>query len=179
MKYYFRCPRCGNDEEFLRPSDDTNTGCSLLFFGGLFSALIFSNYQKQRVQCLKCMHMFQQPPVPSSPVENFAGVVQAITLVLVATAVAFYGIPVLTEVLPPGVPIMSAIEDAVANQPRTAAYLLVALVVSMLGVSVIAALLGKRGTRRRLSSEYRLQPPRSIEVAGQGEMQSAPRRNEE
>src|SRR6266511_3295106 len=91
MKYYFRCPNCGNDEEFVRPSEETsNLGCALFVFGGFIPYLLFAGHNLGRVQCSNCAHIFRQPPLPSSPLATFAGWILALTVIPVIVAVFFF-----------------------------------------------------------------------------------------
>lgn len=157
-KYYFRCPHCGNDEEFVRPTEDGHLGCAMLLLGGLLAANHVNEYRKHRVQCVRCLHMFQQPALRVSAVAAFGTVIQVLTILLVVAGVIFYGYGDLITPLPEW-PILFWIEEAIAAKPRVAAYFLVALVVTMLFVPIIAGWIGNRSNRRQLAEKFLLRPP--------------------
>ncbi len=89
MKYYFHCPQCQNDEEFTVVEEDTsNLGCTLFFWGGLMASLLFSRAMRNRVQCVKCGYIFQQPPIPRTGVSSLAfGVNSIIFFGILLTAI--------------------------------------------------------------------------------------------
>lgn len=72
--YYFRCPRCGSNEEFVRPSEEpSNLGCAILLFGGLLPALLYNASSGDRIQCTACWHLFNRPSMPWSPFARAVG----------------------------------------------------------------------------------------------------------
>ena len=164
MKYYFRCPKCGNDEQFIKPSEQTDDlGCALFFYGGLIPGLLFANHASRRIQCTRCAHLFSQPALPSSPVASFAGWIVALTIVPIVAAVFVFCVPDLASLLP-SIPVIATIEEAFAAQPRVAAYLLAVLLVLIVLFCWGAACLSNVRFRRRFSSEYLVRPlsPRDL-----------------
>ena len=128
MNYYFKCPNCGSDERFVRPSEQSSSlGCLLFLFGGFIPALLFADYRWRRVQCLKCTHIFRQPPLPGTPLSHFAAWIACLTVIAMVVGVAGFAAPELAPALP-SVAVISAIEHAIAAQPRTMAYIIASLV---------------------------------------------------
>ncbi|MHA3773850.1 hypothetical protein ACXR0O_20135 [Verrucomicrobiota bacterium sgz303538] len=167
MRYYFRCPNCGNDERFVTPHEQaSNLGCALLFFGGLLPALVFANYTRNRVQCLNCGYIFRRPPLPSSPLATFAGWIVAVTLIPCVIALLLFASPEIADSLPSFSGI-AALEEAIALKPRLAAYLLVVLVTLILAACWAAALVSSAKFRKQLSGQYRLTPDTSRDAAHQ------------
>src|SRR4051812_32237982 len=80
VKFYFRCPYCGSDEEFAKPPGDTSLGCAVSLLG-FFPALPLAHHFRRRVQCRKCGHIFPQPPLPRGSVAKFAGWIMAIIII--------------------------------------------------------------------------------------------------
>ncbi len=165
MKYYFRCPKCGSDEQFVKPSEESSDlGCALFLFGGFIPALLYANHRHGRIQCTSCAHIFRQPPIPSSPLATFAGWTLALTIIPSVIAVFFFSFPDLASLLP-SIPVISTIEDAVTTQPRVAAYLLALLFVLIVFPCWVAACASNAKFRKQLSTEYHLKPFTSHELA--------------
>lgn len=89
MKYYFKCPRCGNDDGFTRTEQQSSgMGCLILLFGGLISALLHAGSQMHRIQCDRCGYIFRQPALPWNGAARLAEIVLlAFFLASVALAV--------------------------------------------------------------------------------------------
>jgi len=87
MKYYFKCPKCGNNESFTTLSEDENgLGCLILFFGGILPALFYTDARNRRIQCVTCGHIFHQPTLPESPVSKLSK-----WIILVLILFVFFG----------------------------------------------------------------------------------------
>lgn len=167
MKYYFQCPHCGNDEKFVRPTEESsNLGCGLLMFGGLIGALLYAGHLRQRVQCVKCLYIFRPPPVPSAPVAKFAGWIFALLFLSIVTAVFFCFVDGLAGNLP-SVPGIDLIEEVVAKQPRVIAYLLATVSILIVIACWVAAGISNIKYRKRFSQVYRVKPLSSQELEGE------------
>lgn len=158
MKFYFRCPKCGSDEEFVKPSEEkSDLGTNLLFIGGIMAASMYADHVRRRVQCGKCSYIFRQPPIPSATQAKFAGWILALTLIPVLVAVAFVSFEDLAALLP-ALPVIDTIEEAVTMQPRVAAYL-IAVVVVLVGVTAwVAAVWSNFRLRRKYAAEFQTKP---------------------
>ena len=44
MKYYFRCPKCGNDEQFVKPAEQSGSFSGGFLGGGIIPSLAFADY---------------------------------------------------------------------------------------------------------------------------------------
>lgn len=158
MKFYFQCPRCSNDEEFIKPQEQaSNLGWALFFFGGFLPALLYADHSSHRVQCKVCGTMFRQPPLPSSPVGKFAHWILGSTIVLSVVAVFFFMLPNLAAFLP-SLPVIDTFEQAISAHPRVAAYFLTLLCLLTAASCWIAAYFSNSKFRMQLSKEVRLDP---------------------
>ncbi len=171
MNYYFQCPKCGNDKQFAKPSEEaSNLGCFLFFLGGFLPCLLVADHNLRRVQCGNCAHLFQQPPMPNSPVAKFAGWISALTLIPIIVAVAVFAGADSPDVLP-SVPVIAFLEEAIAVQPRVAAYLLILLPAVILFACLIAACISNVLYRKRFATVHRVKPAISHSTPGQHSLQ--------
>lgn len=170
MRFYFRCPKCGSDEEFAKLDEESlSIGWP---FVSVYSTLLFHEEQRRRVQCMKCSYIFAQPSLPSSPAAKLAGVVFVLTVIMVVVAVVLCVDPEIAGALP-SIPPIAAIEEAIAAWPRIAAWLIVALLLLIAIPCWIATAMGNAKLRKQLAAQYRLQPLSSRE---RNEQSSRPRR---
>lgn len=159
MKYYFRCPKCQSDSEFVKPSEeDSGLGCLLFLFGGFIPALLFAGHKQGRIQCRKCTHIFPQPSRPSSPLAKFAGWILALSLIPAVTSIFFFKIVDFASLLPV-LPVISTIEEAVKDQPRVAAYLFGVLFVLIVIPCIVVACVSNARFRKQLAKTYQTHPP--------------------
>jgi hypothetical protein len=133
--------------------------------------LAFANYKRRRIQCARCGYLFQQPPLPRSPLGNFARWIVVVALVLTGLAAVLYLSPELAALLPP-VPALAPVEAAIAADPRIVLYLFLALVVAIALSCGIAACVGNARFRRKLATEYLLKPLSSRHFASPGAAQA-------
>jgi len=189
MKYYFACPRCGNDERFAHPREQSSgLGCLILLFGGLIPALLFADAIRHRVQCVQCGFIFRQPALPRSSASRVAIYVILVVLSFAALTIILAMDPELTS----GIPEVSAlltVEAFIAEYPRavtlTLIPMLALLLLSLLVVSWVSNVRLRMDMRKThklkagRSSAFRQDrnadaagvsgcPPRAA-VAGQGE----------
>jgi hypothetical protein len=159
MNYYFQCPKCQSDSEFVKPSEeDSGLGCLLFIFGGFIPALLFAGHKHGRIQCRKCTHIFPQPSLPSSPLAKFAGWILALSLIPAVTSIFFFNIGDFASLLPV-LPVISIIEEAVRDQPRVAAYLLGVLFVLIVIPCIVVACVSNARFRKHLANRYQVHPP--------------------
>lgn len=164
MKYYFQCPKCGSDEQFVKPSErSSGLGWALFFFGGFIPFLLFASHNQGRIQCSSCSNIFRQPPVPSNPLAKFAGWLLFLTAISVVVAIAFLA-DTDSATLLPSVPVIAFIEDAVTVHPRVAAYLLVLLFTLVVLPCWAAIWLSNARSRKELAAKYRLKALSSHEL---------------
>ena len=167
MKYYFSCPLCGNDELFVRPSEDSSgLGCALLLYGGWLPFLIFARRNRNRVQCSQCAHIFQQPALPVSPTASLARFIILQTIVCAVLAFLFFYVPNLAKALP-AVPILTGLENAIAAHPRVAAYILGLLFWQITIPCLVVAAVSAYRFHKQLAARFRLMPVSSRQIATQ------------
>jgi hypothetical protein len=168
MKYYFKCPKCGNDEGFVKPSEENmNLGCLFLLFGQLFPALLFAHYTSGRIQCRKCFHVFRQPPLPVSPRSSFANGIIAAALLPVLAAFIFSFSPKMDSDLP-SIYGLGWLEQTFAAEPRLAAYLVASILILVIGVCFISGVASNIRYRKELSKTLHLNPPKAEELIPSG-----------
>lgn len=106
--YYFRCPHCGSNDEFVRPSEEaSNLGCPILLFWGLVSALLYNTHSGDRIQCTACWHLFNRPSMPWSPFARAVG--------WTSVAVLLFVTPIYFVVPRPADSVSSLVMDALAS----------------------------------------------------------------
>lgn len=132
--------------------------------GGLIPALIYSDDQRRRVQCVHCSHIFRQPRIPGSPIASFLGWLLALVIVTFIIAGFFFSFRDLASLLP-SIPVISTIEEAVTMQPRVAAYLLAVLFVLIVIPCWIAALVSNIRFRKQFATNYQVKPLASLDLA--------------
>ncbi len=168
MKYYFVCPRCGNDQGFAHPREQSSgLGCLILLFGGLIPALLFADAIRQRVQCGQCGFIFRQPAPPRSSASRVAIWVILVVLVSAALTVILAMNPELTS----GIPEVSAlltVEAFIAEYPRAVTLTLIPMLALLLLSLLVVSWVSNVRLRRNMRRTHRIK-------AGQG---SAPRQDQ-
>jgi hypothetical protein len=132
--------------------------------GGPLMQLSFADYKRRRIQCGRCEYLFQQPPLPRSPLGKFARWIVVVTLIPIGLAALLYLSPELAELLPP-VPALAPVEAAIAADPRIALYLVLVLVIAIPLSCGIAACVGNAKYPQKLATEYLLKPLSSRQFA--------------
>lgn len=133
-------------------------GCLIFLLGGFLAAILFEGGRLRRIQCRRCGHIFRQPSVPKSPVERFACSMISVLLVLGCVAALVFQFPEIGAALPE-IPFGTALEKAVLEQPRVAAYLLAFLFLVLPSFSLIIAMVASVRSRKRLAKDYELRVP--------------------
>lgn len=161
MKYYFKCPQCGHDEEFYNVSNESSTvhGCLILLLGGILPALVFSDYGAHRAQCANCRHVFRRPPLPQSRVSALAK--WMLVILLGAAGFALY-----LEAFPRGsvdVPILSLVtfmENLVLAHPRAAGLALFMTAALFVSFCLLVSAISNHVLRKKLRETYAFHPPK-------------------
>jgi hypothetical protein len=165
VKYYFQCPKCGNEEQFVKPTEErSGLGIALFVFGGIVPAALLGDYMQGRVQCARCLHLFRQPPIPKSPLASFAGWIVALALSPFLFATIFFISPEISTLLP-SFSGMATLEDAIKLEPRLIAYLLISLPVLIVIPCMIAAGVSNVRFRRQFATQYEVSPSPSPKFA--------------
>lgn len=160
MKYYFKCPRCGRDDGFTLPAEQSSgLGCLLLLFGGVIPALLYSDAQSHRVQCDSCGYIFRQPALPKTGVAKLATAILLVYIVAVIAALFLVCSPETADLLPRP----RFVQDIVlVLSGHTEAFMLLvgATAVATLCLCFLASATSSIAQRRRLSKECELRPKR-------------------
>lgn len=177
MKYYFKCPNCGSNEQFVKPSEQSSSlGCLILILGGFLPALLLTDYKWQRVQCLNCMHIFRQPPLPGTALSHFALWIAFLTAFATVIGLVAYVAPSSMAGLP-AISVVTEIELALAAQPREMAYVIAGLVSLILASCLVAAIWSKAKFRRELAEKFQLWPLASEAILQQKSRERTVSRN--
>jgi len=158
MRYYFKCPGCGSDEKFTRPSEQsTGLGCVFLFFGGFIPVLLYADAQSRRVQCETCGYIFRQPALPKTGVAMLATGIFLTYIIAIAFAAVLMSVPEVADSFPNP----QFIKDFVllmSGHAEALTLLAGIAVVATLLLSVFASAISSVAQRRRLSKEFELCP---------------------
>ena len=154
MKYYFNCPHCGNNTDFVKPTErDSSTGCLLLLFGGFIPFLLFSSLAGKRIQCGRCKTLFAQPGFPANRSALLLGALAGTLICVLFASVFFFALPGLAQLLPE-VTSLSFVEEALQRRPRVALFLILTIAtLSILPLWMAAAII-TRNTRKEIKKSY-------------------------
>ncbi len=168
-RYFYRYPKCGNDEQFVKATAWLLlTDLFWIVAGTFIYALLWSDYMRGAVACPRCGHAFVPPRIPNSAVAKLAGWITIIVIFGVFGALLCVITPALEEMLP-SLSGLKLLEELIAAQPRTAAYLVAGLIATILPVCCIAAWVSNLRYRRLLAGRYLLKPKSKTELARQNE----------
>ena len=165
MEYYFQCPKCGTDDEFVKPNEESfPIGSAILAPGGIFAALLIADHARHRTQCGKCAYIFRQPPIPRTQLASFARWMVSLTIILLFIAGIFFGVTDGGSHIPPA-PVLSEFEALIAAKPRVAAWLIVFLVLLICIPCWIGGWISNAIYRKHLSAVYSVKPPPAKQVS--------------
>jgi len=154
MKYYFKCPKCKNDERFSIPSSsDSGLGCALLIIGGLIPALIYADAVSKRVLWRKCGHMFRKPRLPRTSVSRFAARVIGIVILFAFVTSFLIAFPDLFSLIP-DYETASYIEEVVVTHPKAIAVGFIGMVSALLLLAFITSWSSNWKAHSKLKKEF-------------------------
>jgi len=164
MKYYFKCPECGNDDEFSLPREESaGLGFLLLVFGGFISALLYADATRRRVQCARCGYIFRQPPLPRTPLSTMATWVIGIVFlfgVLTSLMIAF---PEIVDLLPQSLT-LDEIELLISVNPRAVLFGLFPMIAAILLLSVSVSWASNHTAHAELRKQFHTKPKQGVET---------------
>ncbi len=163
MKYYFKCPSCGSDDEFSLPKEEsTGLGFLLFFFGGLIPLLLYADSTCHRVQCAECGYIFRQPPLPRTTRSRLATWIIGIILLFGILTLLMMGVPEVADLLP-RFPALTKIEQLISDNPRAIIFGLLPMIAAILALSVLVSWTSNRAAHRELRKEFETKPKQYIE----------------
>lgn len=158
MKYYFKCPGCGSDEQFIKPAESgAEPGVLTTFFGGAMTSYSLAEARRNRVQCGKCGRLFKLPPIPNSPVARLAHWI-IMSLILFFLAGGSLLLVKSGESYLPKVQWISEFSCIIADHPYLVAFWIVSLTVFLLLTSMLAALISNIRFTTRFQKQYKTRP---------------------
>lgn len=167
MKYYFKCPSCGSDDEFTLPREEpSGLGLSLFLLGESVSALMYADSVRRRVQCAKCGYLFRQPALPRTAVATLAAWVIGIILLLGLSIICLIVVPEVMDLIPPS-QALAVIEQFISEYPRVVllgVLPLIAAILAILVVCVIASWASSHRARVELRKKFETKPKRHAET---------------
>ncbi|MBN2310221.1 MAG: hypothetical protein JXR94_14700 [Candidatus Hydrogenedentes bacterium] len=159
MAYYFKCPNCGRNDDFVLPKDDSQTGlgCLLLITGGFLPAVLYSSAMAHRIQCGHCGYLFRQPALPRTAVSALATWIVAIVIVFsLFSAIAVFN-PGIGRAIPDdwgG----AGLERVVAEHPRTMVITVVPMLALIVIVALVASAVSNYRVHKRLRKHFAVEP---------------------
>ena len=158
MKYYFKCPNCGCDDEFSLPKEQSSgLGCLLFFLGGIIPALLYANSTQHRVQCSECGYIFRKPPFPRTPLSVFTGWIIGIIVVFgVFTSILFASPDV--KYLFPYSPTLMALERIIASNPYAIIFGILPMIALIFILAIFVSIFSNYKAQRALNERYETEP---------------------
>ncbi len=157
-KYYFRCPRCQNDDRFHRVNEEASgTGLALLIFGGFLPALIFASQRTRRIQCAHCNYIFRHPPVPQSSVARLSKYIFIVMLISGFPMFIFSSNPELAHELR-NVPYLNIATNIIKISPMGVAISMGIMIFGILVLITGAWGISTYRLRKELKAKYKVSP---------------------
>ncbi len=160
-KYYFMCPCCRSDADFLHVNEES-TGLGLLFFlaGDLLPALLCENARHRRVQCAQCGYIFRRPAFPRTAVSKLAIWIIAILAAFVFVTSLVIAYPEILDLIPQS-PILNEAEKLIADNPKVVLFVLVSttvVTVLIFALSLFASWVSSYRANAELRKQFETQP---------------------
>ncbi len=166
MKYYFKCPSCGNDDGFTLPREEpSGLGFALFLLADSWAAM-YADAARRRVQCAKCGYLFRQPALPRTAVATLAAWVIGIILLLGLLIICLIVVPEVADLIPPS-QALAVIEQFISEYPRVVllgVLPLIAAILAILVVCAIASWVSSHRARVELRKEFETKPKRHAET---------------
>lgn len=164
MKYYFKCPSCGSDAEFLIPNEESQgLGLLLFLYGGLIPTLLYADTTCRRVQCAKCGYLFRQPTLPRTVVSRLAAWIIGIIFLFGLFTLFMIAFPEIPGLLPQS-PILMEIEQVISDNPRAIFLGFFPMVVLILVLSVLVSWISNHSARAELRKTHETKPKQRLET---------------
>lgn len=159
MKYYFKCPYCGSDEDFVRSGDGRSglRGCLVTALTWPVTAMLFGYGARGPVQCRECGYVFRQPPLPRTSVSRLAGAVVAVVLGFSTLTLVMLLIPESTSVVP-DYSVLRGLEALVSRNPRAIVLGVGPMVLLLLVLALTASAWSNGKAHRAIRREYEIHP---------------------
>jgi hypothetical protein len=160
-RYYFQCPKCHRDDEFLPPSESPSSlTWMLFFFGGLLPALLYADARSHRVQCSNCHHTFRQPPLPRSGVSRLATCFIGV-IVVAGIALFFFWANPEWAAEAPNHPWIGTLYDLFMLNPAGTFLVGMTTCLILLLISIVALTVSNIRSHRELRKNYQTRPKRN------------------
>lgn len=160
MKYYFKCPNCGSDDEFSVPREESS-GLGLLFFlwGDFIPMLLYADAAYHRVQCAECGYIFRQPPLPRTTLSKLTTWIIGIIVLFSIFTMFIIGVPQVADLLPQ-FPALTEMELLISENPRAIIFGLFPMIAAIFALSIFVSWISNRAAHRKLRKEFETKPKR-------------------
>lgn len=164
MKYYFKCPGCGSDDEFSRLEEESNSFGFLIFvIGGFLPALLYADSRRHRVQCLKCGYIFRRPPLPRTTLSKFATWIIWIIIFFSCCTFLMILFPEINSMIPES-QTLKEIETFISTNPIAILFGLLPMVPVILIMCLIGSWFSNHAAHRKFRNEFKTTPKRYTET---------------
>lgn len=158
MKYYFKCPNCGSDDEFTLPKEESSgLGCLLFLLGGFIPALLYADFTQHRVQCSGCGYIFRKPPLPRTPLSIVTGWIIGIIAIFGVLTSILFAFPDVKYVMPHS-PTLMALERIISGNPYAIIFGILPMVAVILLLAIFVSIFSNYKARRALEERYETEP---------------------
>lgn len=156
--YYFHCPMCGSDERFAAVNqDNVSLGCLIAILGGLLPWLLYADSTRNRVQCMNCGKIFRQPPLPQSPLSNYALAIIILIVLTIFALLIMVAAPEFHAWLP-DYPAVASLVELVAKHPEAVVASVLPLFVILVVSGIVVSIVSNRRYRSELREHVHLEP---------------------
>ncbi len=163
MRYYFSCPNCRSDDEFVLPQEaSSGIGCLLFLFGGFIPALLYADHIHQRVQCSKCGYIFRQPPLPRTSLSALATWIIGVIFVFLVVTILAVVFPEMVSLIPDS-RLLSGAERIISDHPRAVLIGLVPMLLLIVLICTAASWAANHRAHREMRNHFETRPKRYSE----------------
>lgn len=151
-KYYIKCPKCGNNENFITPKITFLIPAWLTL--GIPS--VYRRYVKMlQIQCEKCDHIFQRPSVPQASVAKLSICILAIVGISIVLSFMFAGSPGFLKFVP-DFQVLEIIEEFINNNSKGVTISIIFMLVCITILCSATYFISNFVLRYRIKREYKL-----------------------
>lgn len=165
INFYFKCPKCKNNENFVKISQKSSILTFIvLFLGGFFPALFHGFHRVRRVQCTKCRHIFQQPRIPQSPVSRLSAWLLIILILSAAIILVFKFFPQISYEIP-NHQYLSMVYDFVRSNSKGISIALLFMIPLIFLLITFAAIINNYKFKKEFKTRYKVIPESDIPLS--------------
>ncbi len=126
----------------------------LFLLGGLIPLLLFSEANRNKIQCNKCGYIFRQPPFPSNITANLTKCIFVLFVALSVCGVVLYTNPDLLSFVE-NYPWLVEFEAFIENNSRLVAVITVTFLVIFTFLCLVSTLLANSKSNRKIRQQFK------------------------